>query len=88
MTPHCVSGVGVWHDSTGGPAKALNSRASWFTYVAEEPMAITGPAVILQTCCMHGLTPAWVQIALECIATMPDPWDVAIRIGLGIGRDQ
>lgn len=89
VTPHCVSGgVGVWHDSAVGPLKALNARASWLTYVAELPAVILGPSVILQTCCMHGLTRAWIDIALDGITTMPDPWDVAVKVGLDFGRDQ
>lgn len=85
--PWCVSGVGVWHDANDGPFRPFNPRAAWFTHVAEEPAGLTGTCVILQTCCMQGLTQAWIEITLEAIATMPDPWDVALRVGLGVGGD-
>jgi hypothetical protein len=87
VTSWAASGVGVWHSAEDSPFHPFNPRASWFTYVAEEPVALTGTCVILQSCCLHGLTESWINIVLESIATMPDPWDVALKVGLGIGRD-
>ena len=88
VQPWVVSSVGVWHDAAGGPFQPFNPRASWFTHVAEEPTALSGTCVILQPCCLHGLSQTWIDIALNALRTMPEPWDVALAVGLGIGSDQ